>query len=45
MRKQIESRDDLTLLVTTFYDKIKADEGNWFFFNEMIEDGTNIWRN
>jgi hemoglobin len=26
MRKQIESRDDLTLLVTTFYDKIKADE-------------------
>jgi hemoglobin len=38
MRKQIENRDDLTLLVTTFYDKIRADEEIAFYFNDMIQD-------
>ncbi|WP_414000028.1 group III truncated hemoglobin [Flavobacterium sp. W1B] len=38
MRKQIENRDDLKLLVTTFYDKIRADEEIGFFFNETITD-------
>ena len=36
MRKPIENRDDLTLLVATFYDKIRADEEIGFFFNETI---------
>lgn len=36
MRKPIENRDDLTLLVATFYYKIRADEEIGFFFNETI---------
>ena len=36
MRKQIENRDDITLLVATFYDKIRADKEIGFFFNETI---------
>lgn len=38
MRKQIENRDDLKLLVATFYDKIRADEEIGFFFNETISN-------
>lgn len=38
MRKQIENRDDLKLLVNTFYDKIRADQEIGFFFNETITD-------
>ena len=36
MRQQIENRDDITLLVATFYDKIRADKEIGFFFNETI---------
>ena len=36
MRKQIENRDDITLLVATFYDKIRADKEIGFFFSETI---------
>ncbi|PRZ24978.1 group III truncated hemoglobin [Flavobacterium granuli] len=38
MRKTIENRDDLTLLVHSFYDKIRADKEIGFFFNETISD-------
>lgn len=38
MRKQIENRADIKLLVTTFYDKIRADTEIGFFFNETITD-------
>ena len=38
MKKPIENREDIKLLVTTFYDKIKADEEIGFFFNETITD-------
>jgi len=38
MKKQIENRDDLKLLVRTFYDKIRADQEIGFFFNETITD-------
>ena len=38
MRKQIENREDLKLLVNTFYDKIRADQEIGFFFNETITD-------
>ena len=52
MRKQIENRDDLKLLVNTFYDKIRANEEIGFFFNETIHDWdshleklTDFWEN
>lgn len=38
MRKQIENRSDLQLLVRTFYAKIRADQEIGFFFNETITD-------
>lgn len=38
MKKPIENREDIKLLVTTFYDKIRADEEIGFFFNETITD-------
>ena len=38
MKKTIENRDDLTLLVHSFYDKIRADKEIGFFFNETITD-------
>lgn len=50
MKKPIENREDIKLLVTTFYDKIRADEEIGFFFNETITDWeehleklTNFW--
>ncbi|KIA87251.1 group III truncated hemoglobin [Flavobacterium sp. AED] len=36
MKKIIENRDDLTLLVHSFYAKIRADKEIGFFFNETI---------
>lgn len=36
MKKIIENRDDLTLLVDSFYAKIRADKEIGFFFNETI---------
>jgi hemoglobin len=36
MKKIIENRDDLTLLVHSFYTKIRADKEIGFFFNETI---------
>ncbi|MEP6928470.1 MAG: group III truncated hemoglobin [Flavobacterium sp.] len=38
MRKQIESRADLEVLVHTFYTKIRADAEIGFYFNTMIKD-------
>ncbi|MEM8520540.1 group III truncated hemoglobin [Flavobacterium sp. PL12] len=38
MKKQIENRSDLQLLVRTFYAKIRADQEIGFFFNETITD-------
>jgi hemoglobin len=36
MKKTIENRDDLSLLVRSFYDKIRSDKEIGFFFNETI---------
>ncbi|MBP4140820.1 group III truncated hemoglobin [Flavobacterium sp. P4023] len=36
MIKEIENREDLKLLVSTFYEKIRADQEIGFFFNETI---------
>lgn len=38
MKKQIENREDLALLVHTFYGKIRADAEIGFYFNDMIKD-------
>ena len=38
MKKLIENREDLSLLVHTFYNKIRADEEIAFYFNDMIQD-------
>lgn len=38
MKKQIENREDITLLVHTFYTKIRADAEIGFYFNEMIKN-------
>jgi hemoglobin len=38
MKKQIENREDLSLLVNTFYTKIRANTEIGFYFNEMIKD-------
>jgi hemoglobin len=38
MKKQIENREDLSLLVNTFYTKIRADTEIGFYFNNMITD-------
>ena len=38
MKKQIENRADLKLLVNSFYTKIRADKEIGFFFNETIRD-------
>nr|WP_321237542.1 group III truncated hemoglobin [uncultured Psychroserpens sp.] len=38
MKQDIQSRDDIFLLVTTFYDKVRADETLGPFFNETIKD-------
>ncbi|WP_418264694.1 group III truncated hemoglobin [Flavobacterium faecale] len=38
MRKDISNRKDLSLLIHTFYSKIRADEEIGFYFNELIQD-------
>lgn len=38
MKKPIENREDVALLVRTFYDKIRADQEIGFYFNTMIKD-------
>ena len=38
MRKQIEDRADIDVLVHAFYTKIRADEEIGFYFNTMIKD-------
>lgn len=50
MKKQIESREDVSLLVHSFYAKIRKDEKIGHFFNDVIKDWdehleklTNFW--
>jgi hemoglobin len=38
MKKTIENREDLTLLVHSFYAKIRADNEIGFFFNDTIQN-------
>lgn len=38
MKKEIENRKDLALLVTEFYKKIRADKEIGYLFNETITD-------
>ncbi len=38
MKKDIENRADISILVHQFYDKIRADEEIGSFFNEIITD-------
>jgi hemoglobin len=38
MKKEIENREDISLLVHTFYDKIRADKEIGFYFNMVITD-------
>ncbi len=38
MRKSIENRTDLALLVRAFYAKIRTDEAIGFYFNGLIRD-------
>lgn len=38
IKKQIENREDISLLVRTFYAKIRADAEIGHFFNEKITD-------
>ncbi len=36
MKRDIENRDDIILLVNTFYDKVKPDETIGHFFNRVV---------
>lgn len=38
MKKDIENRTDISVLVHQFYDKIRSDEEIGFYFNEIIQD-------
>lgn len=38
MKKDIENRADISILVHCFYSKIRADDEIGFYFNEMITD-------
>lgn len=38
MVKDISTREDISLLVTRFYSKVRANEEIGYFFNEMIKD-------
>ena len=38
MKHDISNREDVFLLVSTFYTKVRANEKIGFFFNETIED-------
>jgi hemoglobin len=37
MKKDIENRDDIVLLVNTFYEKVKADAAIKHFFSEVVK--------
>lgn len=37
MKKDIENREDIQLLVNTFYEKIKADNLIGFIFNDLVK--------
>lgn len=37
MKKEIESRSDIELLVNTFYEKVKSDTAIKHFFNEVVK--------
>ena len=37
MKKDIENRKDIELLITTFYDKVKADETIGYIFNDIAK--------
>ncbi len=37
MKNDIENRDDIILLVNTFYDKVKPDETIGYFFNRIVD--------
>jgi hemoglobin len=37
MKKDIENREDIELLVITFYDKVKADETIGYIFNDIAK--------
>lgn len=52
MKKDISNRNDLSLLVNEFYDKIRSNKEIGHFFNETIQDWdehleklTNFWEN
>jgi len=52
MKKDIENRDDLSVLIHSFYAKIRANEEIGHFFNETIHDWdshleklTDFWEN
>ena len=38
MKKDIENRADISVLIHQFYDKIRADEETSPYFNELIQD-------
>ncbi|MES2241201.1 MAG: group III truncated hemoglobin [Bacteroidota bacterium] len=38
MKKDIENRADIAILIHSFYDKIRADEEIGLYFNELIKD-------
>ena len=38
MKKEIQSREDVALLVQQFYAKIRADSEIGFYFNETIKN-------
>jgi hemoglobin len=37
MKKDIENRKDIELLITTFYDKVKADDTIGYIFNDIAK--------
>ncbi len=37
MKKDIENREDITVLVDRFYDKVKKDSSIGYFFNEVAK--------
>ncbi len=37
MKKDIEARSDIELLVNSFYDKVKVDEVIGFIFNDIVQ--------
>ncbi|WP_029034083.1 group III truncated hemoglobin [Salinimicrobium terrae] len=38
MKKDLQNREDVFLLVSTFYNKVRANENIGHFFNDTIED-------